>query len=76
MEIQEDIKVYIGKAIRKKRQTQKITLKALAKQIGSTESYISNIELGKCQYTFVFLEKIIQALDYKNYNEFFNDLCQ
>ncbi|WP_042474435.1 helix-turn-helix domain-containing protein [Bacillus ndiopicus] len=52
----------IGEMVRKIRKEKKITLKQLAEQTGVSISFLSQVELGKCNATLESLRKICDAL--------------
>jgi transcriptional regulator with XRE-family HTH domain len=53
----------IGSAIRYIRDSKGMTITALAKEIGTTRPYLSDIERGTKKPSFNMLEKICQALN-------------
>lgn len=53
----------IGSAIRHIRDSKGMTITALAKEIGTTRSYLSDIERGTKKPSFDMLEKICKALN-------------
>jgi len=51
-----------GRNVRRKRQDRKITLEALADQVGLSYSYLGEIERGRRNPTLAVVERLAEAL--------------
>jgi transcriptional regulator with XRE-family HTH domain len=58
-----DIKYCFGKAIRRRRRELDLSQEYLAEKADLHRTYISSIELGKCNVSLENIEKLAKALD-------------
>ncbi|TMF48719.1 MAG: helix-turn-helix transcriptional regulator [Chloroflexi bacterium] len=59
----EDIRIRLGKAVRKRRNELKISQEDFAELAGLHRTYISDLERGTCNISLENIEKLAKALD-------------
>ncbi|MEA5515635.1 helix-turn-helix transcriptional regulator [Nodularia sp. UHCC 0506] len=58
-----DIKWHFGRSVRKRRRELNLSQEELAEKAELHRTYISNIELGKCNVSLVNIEKLAKSLN-------------